>query len=194
MILRLLAVIGAGAIVVFVLLTVSTFYVVDGEDHGRTAASSPAVDMRDQLRKAATPAPAKRATDPAVRPAVAAPAIVAPAPAAPAAVAAPAAPSAPPSMDTPVQAYAAEPPSPAADAFDGATGPGGDDTGALGAAPTPAPAARAVGAPDKVADQTASEPEKRRPRKGAARCETYRTYNAETKTYRGFDGKIKSCP
>ncbi len=89
------------------------------------------------------------------------------------------------------------------DAFAGATVDGGA-TGALDPAPVrnPAAAARRNAAPDADTTATAdagaaepaAQPEKRRPRKGAARCETYRTYNAQTKTYRGYDGRIRSCP
>lgn len=44
-----------------------------------------------------------------------------------------------------------------------------------------------------VSATTAAEPAPP-PRKGAAGCTAYRTYDPDTRTYRGFDGRIHACP
>lgn len=215
MLLRLLAVIGAGAIAVFVILAVSTLYVVEGEGIQQATLPSPAAEMRDQLRRSATPAPVRPASpgqEPLTLPVAAAPS---PATAAPATV--PPAQTPPSRLTTP----GSDPTSAAATDTLLLGQDDADRTGSVNPLPTP----RVAPAPPAVARQTieARPPAAERPatkreakakprapratevrekpqetrrkeRRGAANCQTYRTYNAKTRTYRSFDGRIRSCP
>lgn len=205
MLLRLLAVIGAGAIAVFVILAVSTLYVVEGEGIQQSTLPSPAAEMRDQLRRSATPAPvrpAARSQEPLTLPVAAAPAPVPPAPTAP---------SQPPTLViAPTTTANADTTPPAEE--------DSDRTGSVNPVPTPrvpppppaaAPAtveAKPAAAAERPARREAKakpratevrekpQETRRKERRGAANCQTYRTYNAKTRTYRGYDGRIRSCP
>lgn len=58
--------------------------------------------------------------------------------------------------------------------------------------PVPAPQAVALDSP-AIAAEGDSVAKPARPRSGAAGCTSYKTYNAQTQTYRGFDGKTYDC-
>ena len=59
-------------------------------------------------------------------------------------------------------------------------------------APAPAPQPVALDAPPSPIDgDNPTRPAKSR--SGAAGCTNYKTYNAQTQTYRGFDGKTYDC-
>lgn len=209
MVMRFLAVVGAGTLGVCGLLVLLVLLVPTGPEKPRP------VEAASSVPAAADPAPVTAAPLSPVRdvttgltvdraegavphvpagPSTTAPALaIAPAPAEPEApsnaaadaVREPQAPSAAEAVDTAV-APADEPLPSFADADPSPVGgpSSGDVTGSL---------ADPVDASPQSDTAVAIPAAGRKWPKGAANCTSYRTYNPDTQTYRGFDGKVRSC-
>jgi hypothetical protein len=141
----------------------------------------------------ATPSVAIVATVPKTQ-AAAAPFVPAPATAQPAATVVLA-----PTQSVPAPAFAPALPQP-----DGRADPPADDAAPTQRARTRSvievqpndeePASAAVApAPTRQAQTDAPRPARTRSERGSAGCTSYKTYNADTQTYRAFDGRVKPC-